>query len=139
MTSASEPVPYPSQPILLNVEPTLFVTDFQRSLDFFTERLGFKVAFTYGNPPFYGQVARDAALLNLRFVHDPVIDRSKEEDLLSASIWVSHAGQLFREFESRGAPFHQTLRREAWHGEGQGGFIVRDPDGNLIGFGGRTD
>lgn len=139
MTSVSEPVPYPSQPILLNVEPTLFVTDFQRSLDFFTGLLGFKVAFTYGNPPFYGQVARDAALLNLRFVHDPVVDRSKEEDLLSASIWVSHAGQLFREFESRGSPFHQTLRREAWHGEGQGGFIVRDPDGNLIGFGGRTD
>jgi catechol 2,3-dioxygenase-like lactoylglutathione lyase family enzyme len=130
---------YPAQPILLNVEPTLFVTDFKRSLDFFTGRLGFKIAFTYGEPPFYGQVVRDAALLNLRFVHGPVLDRSSEPDLLSASIWVSHAGQLFREFESREVSFHQPLQRAAWHGEGQGGFIVSDPDGNLIGFGGRTD
>jgi catechol 2,3-dioxygenase-like lactoylglutathione lyase family enzyme len=139
MTSETRPLHYPSQPILLNVEPTVFVTDFPRSLDFFTASLGFKTAFAYGEPPFYGQVVRDAALLNLRFVHQPVLDRSMEEDLLSASIWVSHAGRLFREFEFRGVPFHQTLRREAWHGEGQGGFIVRDPDGNLIGFGGRTD
>lgn len=139
MASETRTVTYPSQPILLNVEPTLFVTDVGRSLDFFAGRLGFKTAFTYGDPPFYGQVVRDAALLNLRFVHRPVLDRSGEPDLLSASIWVSHAGQLFLEFESRGVPFHQSLRREAWHGEGQGGFIVRDPDGNLIGFGGRTD
>ena len=139
MTSAIDPIPYPSQPILLNVEPTLFVTDFQRALEFFTVRLGFKTAFTFGEPPFYGQVVRDAALLNLRFVHEPVIDRSREVDLMSASIWVSNARQLFLEFEARGVSFHQILRREAWHGQGQGGFIIRDPDGNLIGFGGRTD
>ena len=59
--------------------------------------------------------------------------------LLSASIWVSDAGALYAEFESRGAPFHQTLKREAWHSQGHGGFIVRDPDGNLLGFGGRID
>ena len=58
---------------------------------------------------------------------------------MSASIWVSNARQLFEAFQARGVPFHQPLRREPWHGEGQGGFIVRDPDGNLIGFGGRTD
>ena len=137
MPSATDPIPYPSQPILLN-EPTLFVTDFARSLDFFNGLLGFKTAFTYGDPPFYGQVVRDAALLNLRFVHQPVIDRSREADLMSASIWVSNASQLFQEFQIRAVPFHQSLRREAWHGEGQGGFIVRDPDGNLIGFAGRT-
>jgi catechol 2,3-dioxygenase-like lactoylglutathione lyase family enzyme len=45
------PAAYPAQPILLNVEPTLFVADFQRSLTFFTSVLGFKVAFTYGEPP----------------------------------------------------------------------------------------
>ena len=139
MTSPTDPVAYPSRPVLLKIEPTLFVTDVARSLDFFTGPLGFKTAFTYGDPPFYAQVVRDAAMLNLRFVHQPVLDRSSEPDLLSASIWVSHAGQLFREFESRGVPLHQALRREVWHGEGQGGFIVGDPDGNLIGFGDRID
>ncbi|WP_297697293.1 VOC family protein [Phenylobacterium sp.] len=130
---------YPSQPILLNIEPTVFVTDFQRSLAFYVDQLGFKIGFTYGEPPFYGQVVRDAALLDLRLVHQPVVDRSRDPDLLSASIWVSHAKQLFVELQARGASFHQALRREPWHGQGQGGFIVRDPDGNLISFGGRTD
>lgn len=139
MTSETDPVAYPSQPILLNVEPTLFVTDFVRALAFYTETMGFKVSFTYGEPAFYGQVARDAALLNLRHVDAPVLDRSREQDLLSASIWVSNAKQLFLEFQAKGVPFHQTLRREPWHGQGQGGFIVADPEGNLVGFGGRTD
>ncbi len=30
-------------------------------------------------------------------------------------------------------------RREPWHGQGQGSFVVEDPDGNLLLFGGRTD
>lgn len=139
MPPATDPVAYPSQPILLNVEPTLFVTDFPRALAFFTQMLGFKVGFTYGEPAFFGQVVRDAAILNLRHVDEPVLDQSKETDLVPASIWVSNAKQLFLEFQGRDVPFHQALRREPWHGQGQGGFIVRDPDGNLIGFGGRTD
>jgi hypothetical protein len=37
------------------------------------------------------------------------------------------------------AAFHQALRREPRHVQGQGGCIVRDPDGDLISFAGRTD
>jgi catechol 2,3-dioxygenase-like lactoylglutathione lyase family enzyme len=132
-------VSYPSQPILMNVEPHLFVTDFARSIAFFTDQLGFKVALTYGEPPFFGQVVRDAAILNLRHVDEPVLDRAKEEELMSASILVSNARRLFDEFMARGVPFYRALGREPWQGEGQGSFIVEDPDGNLIGFGGRTD
>ena len=60
-------------------------------------------------------------------------------DLLSASIWVSNARQLFLEFQTAEVLFHQTLRSEPWHGAGEGRFIVADPDGNLISFGGRAD
>ena len=134
-----EPQTYPSQPILMNAEPTLFVTDFARSVAFFTDLMGFKVAFTYGEPTFFGQMVRDGAMLNLRFVHQPVLVHGDEADLLSVSIWVSNAKQLFLEFQTAGVSFHQTLRSEPWHGQGQGGFIVADPDGNLISFGGRTD
>jgi catechol 2,3-dioxygenase-like lactoylglutathione lyase family enzyme len=139
MTQAERPAAYPAQPVLMNAEPTVFVTDVRRSLDFFVDKLGFKVAFTYGEPAFFGQVVRDAAMIAVRFVHRPVIDRSSEPDLISASIWVSNARQLFLELQGRGVAFRQTLRREPWHGQGQGSFIVEDPDGNLIGFGGRTD
>lgn len=131
--------PYPSQPILLNIEPSLFVSDLQRSLAFFTDKLGFKTGLTYGEPAFFAMVVRDGAPLNLRQVKGQVLDRSKGADLLSASIAVSNARLLFQEFQSRDVPFHQTLKREPWHGQGQGNFIVADPDGNLLMFGGWTD
>ena len=124
-----------AQPVLLTAEPQLFVADISASYEFYTKMLGFSVAFTYGEPPFYGQVARDGARLNLRCVSAPVIDpRAREqEDLLSASITVDDAKPLYREFLASGVPFHQSLRTEPW---GARTFIVRDPDGNLILFAG---
>jgi catechol 2,3-dioxygenase-like lactoylglutathione lyase family enzyme len=140
-TVPTEPdtVTYPTRPVLLTVEPQIFVADMARSLAFYVEKLGFSVGFTYGEPPFYAQVVRDGAMMNLRCVDRPAIDRAAGADLLSAAIGVSHAKQLFLEYEARGVLFRQTLTREPWHGQGQGAFIVEDPDGNLLLFGGRTD
>jgi catechol 2,3-dioxygenase-like lactoylglutathione lyase family enzyme len=127
-----------SRPVLLTAEPQLFVADISASYDFYTKKLGFTVAFSYGEPAFYGQVARDGARLNLRCVAKPIIDPETrdDEDLLSASITIDDAKPLYREFEAAGVPFHQTLRTEPW---GARTFIVRDPDGNLILFGGREN
>jgi catechol 2,3-dioxygenase-like lactoylglutathione lyase family enzyme len=120
-------------PRLTRVEPQLFVTDMQRAVDFFTAKLGFKVAFLYGEPPFYGQVARDDARLNLRHVDAPVFDDAlrRREELLSAAITVENAKALFLEFQAAGVAFHQTLRTEPWSART---FIVADPDGNLVLF-----
>jgi catechol 2,3-dioxygenase-like lactoylglutathione lyase family enzyme len=121
------------------IEPQLFVTDMPRAIRFFVDQLGFSVGFLYGEPPFYAQVGRDGAKLNLRHVDKPAIDRSAGEDLLSAALTVGNARQLFAEFQARAVRFRQTLTPEAWHAEGQGAFIVEDPDGNLLLFAGRTD
>lgn len=121
-----------------SVEPQLFVTDMARALAFYG-RLGFAAAFVHGEPPFYAQVARDGVKLNLRHVDEPVIDRSAEDDLLSASITVDHAGRLFAAYQAQGVSFRQTLASEAWHAPGEGAFIVADPDGNLLLFAGATD
>ena len=59
-------------PMLSAVEPELFVADIKAACAWFTTRLGFEVAFTYGEPPFYGQVKRDHAAINLRLVCEPV-------------------------------------------------------------------
>ena len=53
-----------SRPAMLSAEPQLFVADIAVSTQFYTNKLGFSVAFTYGDPPFYGQVFRDGARLN---------------------------------------------------------------------------
>jgi catechol 2,3-dioxygenase-like lactoylglutathione lyase family enzyme len=118
-------------------EPQLFVSDLDASLAFFSEKLGFTVEFSYGDPPFYGQVKRGRARLNLRSVDSPVIDPAKRESdrLLSASIALDDASALFAEYKSAGVDFVQRLRREPW---GARTFIVRDLDGNLILFAGEA-
>ncbi len=70
-------------PILNSTEAHLFVADIKTSCDFYSGKLGFTVAFVYGDPPFYGQVTRDQARLNLRVVGEPVLPAT----FASASIW----------------------------------------------------
>ncbi|WP_395676867.1 bleomycin resistance protein [Inquilinus sp.] len=123
-----------ARPVLIAAEPQLFVSDIAASCDFYSRSLGFAVVFIYGDPPFYAQVVRDGARLNLRHVDGPVFDagfREREADALAAAITLADAEPLFLEFQAAGAPFHQTLRTEPW---GARTFIVRDPDGNLVAF-----
>jgi len=124
--------------VLKAVEPELFVADFDRAVAFFTEKLGFAVVFTYGEPPFYGQVKRDNAALNLRLICEPVFvgDVREREELLTAAFTVGSAAdirQLYLDFETAGVDFFRPLKQESW---GARTFIVRDPDGNLLLFAG---
>jgi catechol 2,3-dioxygenase-like lactoylglutathione lyase family enzyme len=119
----------------------LFVADIEASCEFFTQKLGFSVVFIHGDPPFYGQVRRDGARLNLRCVASRVFDPNlrERESLLSAAMTVETADEielLFREFQSAGVAFYQTLKTESW---GARNFIVKDPDGNLLLFAGPAD
>jgi catechol 2,3-dioxygenase-like lactoylglutathione lyase family enzyme len=136
-TMSDRPTAASAAPRLTSAEPQLFVTDMKRACDFFTRKLGFAIEFLYGEPPFYGQVARDSARLNLRHVDRPGIDDAlrRREDLLSAAITADDVKALFLEFQAADVPFHQTLRTEPW---GARTFIVTDPDGNLVLFGGRA-
>ena len=96
-------------------------------------KLGFSIVFVYGEPPFYGQVARDGQRLNLRYVSEPVFvgDIREREELRSADIPVRGFKALFASFKASGAEFNQTIKKHAW---GSSDFVVRDPDGNLIAF-----
>jgi hypothetical protein len=72
----------PSKATIVGAGPQLFVTDIERSCEFFSEKLGFSLVFSYGKPPYYAQVGRDAARFNLRYVKRPVIQstvRDREE------------------------------------------------------------
>ena len=123
---------------LAAAEPQLYVRDLVASTEFYSRKLGFSVAFAYGEPPFYGQVVRDGARLNLRQVDGSVIDpvRRDAEQLLAASITLEDAKPLFLEYQKAGVEFAQPLRTEPW---GARTFIVRDPDGNLLLFAGRGE
>jgi catechol 2,3-dioxygenase-like lactoylglutathione lyase family enzyme len=128
-------------PMLTAAEPSLYVTDFDAACAFFAEKLGFEIVFTYGEPPFYGQVRRDLATLNLRLIHGPVFvgDIRESQELLAASITVGGAkdlAKLFVELQSAGVDFFRPLKLEPW---GARTFIVRDPDGNLLLFAGMAN
>ena len=120
---------------LVAAEPQLYVHDIVAATEFYSTMLGFSVNFTYGDPPFYAQVVRDSARLNLRHVDTPVIDpaRRDSEELLAATIALGDAKPLFLEYQAAGVEFVQTLRTEPW---GARTFIVRDPDGNRLLFAG---
>lgn len=127
---------------ITGAEPQLLVTDIKRSCEFFREKLGFSLVFSYGDPPYYAQVGRDAARLNLRCVERAVIESTIEpavrdrEEFLSVSMTVATAEEiklLSLEFRSAGVAFQQTLKKQPW---GARNFVVKDPDGNLLLFAG---
>ena len=134
---AGHAVPHP---VLTSTAAQLFVAEIKASCDFYSQKLGFAIDFVYGDPPYYGQVSRDCALLALRMVCDPVFTEVRErEHLLSASLTVATADeikQLFLSYQAAGVRFHQTLKKEPW---GAKTFVVMDPDGNLILFAGPAE
>ncbi len=126
------------RPRLNSVEAQLYVKDLPASFAFYTSKLGFAIAFAYGEPPFYGQMRRDNARLNLRLVEEPVFagDIRAREQLLSASITLAGSAEieaLFVEFEAADVRFAQALKTEPW---GARTFIISDPDENLVLFAG---
>jgi catechol 2,3-dioxygenase-like lactoylglutathione lyase family enzyme len=130
-----------SKAVITATAAELFVSDIKASCDFFTQKLGFAIVFVYGEPPFYAQVKRDRGLLNLKCVDYQVIDPQlrDRESLLSADMGVDSQAeikQLFQEFQSAGATFFQSLRKEPW---GAWTFIIKDPDGNLLLFAGPAE
>ena len=130
-----------TKPMLSATEAVVYVSDFDRSRDYYVSRLGFVVEFSYGDPPFYGLIARDSARLCLRLVSEPVFvgDIREREQLLSVTFTLGAAAdikELFQEFQASGVDFLQRLKTEPW---GARTFIVRDPDGNLILFAAPAD
>lgn len=130
--------PTTATPEAIQIEAQLFVADIAASCAFFTAKLGFAVVFTYGDPPFYAQVKRGNARLNLRLVSEPVFvgDIREREQLLAASMTLDSAAAiraLFVQYQSAGVAFQQSLKQEPW---GARTFVVRDPDGNLLLFAG---
>ena len=86
----------PTAVVLTAAEPEIFVTDIESSCRFFTDKLRFAIVFKYGSPPFYAQVVRDGARLNLRHVDRPVIDPAirDREELLSAAMTVETSAEI---------------------------------------------
>ncbi|TCC45152.1 glyoxalase/bleomycin resistance/extradiol dioxygenase family protein [Kribbella capetownensis] len=123
----------PKAVLLDAARPVLFVRDVRAAAEFYRDRLGFRVDFLHGHPPFYGSVSRDDATLHLRFVHAPVLipDTARDEGLIMAYIEARNVKDLYAEYLAAGVEPAQKLTKQAWGGTD---FIVRDLDGNTVAF-----
>jgi len=115
--------------------PQLFTTDMARWRAYYVGKLGFAGVFMHGTPAFYGQIRRGAAVLNIRHVDRLPFDGDvrEREVLLAAYIETSDIAALFAEYDRAKVDFQERLTTKPW---GRQEFVVRDPDGNLLCFGG---
>jgi catechol 2,3-dioxygenase-like lactoylglutathione lyase family enzyme len=134
-TMPTDPAPTAA---LVRALACVFVTDFDRAIAFYRDVLGFDVAYTYGEPPFWAEVRGDAVAFNLRHVdRSPFLGGIRDdEQLLSVAITTSDATVLYERYDARGVDFHERLREKPWDAIE---FVVRDPDGNLVLFGSPTN
>jgi len=121
------------RPRVLVARPFVFVRDVRAACAYYTDALGFALAFDYGSPPFYAEVERDGVRMCIRHTDDPAVDpaRARSEHLILASFEVTDAKALYLEFQRSGAAFSQALRSEPY---GTRIFVTEDPDGNRIAF-----
>jgi catechol 2,3-dioxygenase-like lactoylglutathione lyase family enzyme len=115
----------------------LAVADFERSLAFYRDRLGFEVRETYEDPP-YATLARAGARLSLAEQGHPAEDRPgvsmvapSDRSRLAAILVleVTDCVGAHRELSAAGVPFLAEPYSPPWGGHRC--FAV-DPDGNLI-------
>ena len=121
---------------LTGVSPVLLVADLQRSVDYFSHRLGFE-CHVFGDPPNFATAARDAAVILIALSDQPerlvphwqIVDK-----MWDAYIRVDDADAIYAEVQERGAGIDYTIY-DAPHGFRE--FGVQDPDGHDIAFGQR--
>jgi uncharacterized glyoxalase superfamily protein PhnB len=120
--------------VLTGISPVLLVADHQRSVDYFSERLGFE-CHVFGDPPNFATAARDAAVILIALSDQPerlvphwqIVDK-----MWDAYIRVDDVDAIYAELQERGADIDYTIY-DAPHGFRE--FGVQDPDGHDIAFG----
>lgn len=112
----------------------LLVSDIDRAVAFWRDRLGFACQ-TYGEPPDFATASRDDASVLLALCRTPgaIVPNWKLVDKTwNVYIRVDDADAIYAELRERGAPIDYELY-DAPHGFRE--FGTQDPDGHDIAFG----
>jgi len=121
--------------------PELTVSDFDRSLAFYTRGVGFEVAFARAEPPFAYLDFEGAQLMISEFHHDGwnvgALTRPYGRGI-NLQIECSDVVGLRDGLARRSYPLYRGIEEE-WYGtgdvlSGQREFLVQDPDGYLLRF-----
>ena len=111
-----------------NLVPILYASDFARSMSYFTDKLGFKKLWDWGDPPGFGAVARDKIEIFLCL-------NGQGQPGTWMSVFVDDVDELHTELVARGAVIPRAPRDEPW---GMREMHVECPDGHILRFGHST-
>lgn len=106
------------------------VSDLPRAIAFFEDVLGFEQEFIYGEPPMYGALQRDEISIHLSAANSP--DKVAKLGRGSAYVFCDEVDNYYDQVVQRGAVVTLPLAAKPY---GMRDFQVKDPDGNLVGFG----
>jgi len=112
------------------MSPQLLVADVDRSIEFYTKKLGFDVDFRYED--FYAGIIKDGYSIHLKASKPSIEERESRRNNEDLDIIFSVDGIecLYEELSNRSVEFSQSLRDMPYGKE----FYVADPDGYIIAF-----
>jgi predicted enzyme related to lactoylglutathione lyase len=119
---------------LTGISPVLLMSDVERTVEYYRDRLGFRCE-VYGEPPNFVVASRDGATILLALCEEPeriVPNWRIVDNVWNAYIRVDDADAVYAEVQERGAGIDYTIY-DAPHGFRE--FGVQDPDGHDIAFG----
>ena len=123
--------------MIRQIVPLFFSTDFQRTLSYYKDKLGFECLGTWMDPPVYAIVARDRHAIHFRCAEPPTANPDKyPEELLDAYLYVDDADALYAEYAAKGVEFVRELGNMPWNSRE---FVVKDCDGRLLAFGANVE
>lgn len=112
------------------MSPQFLVADIDRSIEFYTKKLGFDIDFRYED--FYAGIVKDGCSIHLK-LGNPLIEERKNKrnnEDLDIAFSVDGIEDLYEELSNKPIEFLQPLRDMPYGKE----FYVTDPDGYIIAF-----
>lgn len=117
------------------IVPVFLVDDLVATVEYYQRVLGFEADFVYGDPPNYGSVSRDAAVLNFTLSNPPgrrnSVLRAGPGSGVDAYIIVKDVDEVFVEIQANGGLIRTP---PASHEYGMREFKIEDTNGYIIVF-----
>ena len=112
------------------MSPQFVVADIDRSIEFYTKKLGFDIDFRYED--FYVGIIKDGCSIHLKTA-EPLVDKGqhkKDHEHLDITFSVEDIEYFYEELSSKSVEVIQPLREMPYGKE----FYISDPDGYIIAF-----